>query len=156
MTLSYSEKGLDMPWARMLADLIVVFHASYVSFVVLGLVAILLGAVLHWRWVRNFWFRIAHLTAIGVVVIESLAGIPCPLTVWESQLRRAAGETGYTGDFIGYWVHRLIFYRAEPWVFTMLYFVFGLAVLAAFILAPPRWPRSEEGTSESVVSAPSR
>ena len=32
-----------MLWARMLADLIVVFHATYVSFVVFGLVAILLG-----------------------------------------------------------------------------------------------------------------
>ncbi len=81
-----------MPWARMLADLIVVFHASYVSFVVLGLVAILVGAALHWRWVRNFWFRIAHLAAIGVVVLESLAGIPCPLTVWESQLRRRRAD----------------------------------------------------------------
>jgi len=144
-----------MLWARMLADLIVVFHASYVSFVVLGLLAILVGAVLRWRWVRNFWFRIAHLAAIGVVVLESLAGIPCPLTVWESQLRRAAGQTAYTGDFIGYWVHQLIFYRAEPWVFTMLYVLFGLAVLAAFVLAPPRCPRSE-GPSKPVMSAPSR
>ncbi len=154
-TFLNSEKGLDMPWARMLADLIVVFHASYVSFVVLGLLAILVGAVLRWRWVRNFWFRIAHLAAIGVVVLESLAGIPCPLTVWESQLRRTAGQTGYTGDFIGYWVHQLIFYQAEPWVFTMLYVLFGLAVLAAFILAPPRWSRSD-GPAKPVVSAPSR
>jgi Protein of Unknown function (DUF2784) len=144
-----------MPWARMLADLIVVFHASYVSFVVLGLLVILIGAALHWQWVRNFWFRIAHLAAIGVVVTESVAGIPCPLTVWESQLRRAAGQAGYSGDFIGYWAHRLIFYQAEPWVFTMLYVLFGLAVLAAFILAPPRWSRSE-GFAKPVVSAPSR
>ena len=51
-----------------------------------------------------------------------------------------AGEGGYTGDFIGHWAHRLIFYEAEPWVFTVLYVSFGLAVLAAFVLAPPRWP----------------
>jgi hypothetical protein len=144
-----------MLWARMLADFIVVFHASYVSFVVLGLVSILVGALLRWRWVRNFWFRMAHLAAIGVVVFESLAGIPCPLTVWESQLRRAAGQASYTGDFIGYWVHRLIFYQAEPWVFTVLYVLFGLAVLAAFILAPPRRP-SSDGPPQPMVSAPSR
>ncbi len=54
---------------------------------------------------------------IGIVVAEALAGIPCPLTVWERQLRKAAGQVAYPGDFIGYWTHRLLFYRAEPWVF---------------------------------------
>jgi hypothetical protein len=137
-----------MPWARVLADLIVVFHASYVSFIVLGLAAILLGIAFRWQWVRNIWFRSLHLAAIGIVVAESAFGIACPLTVWERQLREAAGQTSYTGDFVGYWAHQLIFYRAEPWVFTVIYVVFGGAVLAAFILAPPRWSRPiEPGTS---------
>ena len=47
----------SMLWARVLADLIVVLHAAYVSFVVFGLAAILLGVVFRWRWVRNVWFR---------------------------------------------------------------------------------------------------
>jgi len=125
----------------MLADLIVVIHAAYVSFVVFGLLAILVGALLGWSWVRNFWFRVIHLTAIGIVVAEALVGIPCPFTVWEQQLRKIGGQTGYRGDFLGYWAHRLLFYRAEPWVFTVGYTVFGLAVLAAFVLAPPRRSR---------------
>jgi Protein of Unknown function (DUF2784) len=127
-----------MLWARILADLIVVAHATYVTFVVFGLVAILLGILFRWRWVRNVWFRTIHLIAIGIVVGESLTGIDCPLTVWERQLREMAGQTGYTGDFVGYWAHQLIFFRADRWVFTALYALFGLAVLAAFILAPPR------------------
>jgi hypothetical protein len=90
--------------------------------------------------VRNFWFRALHLAAIGIVVLEALIGMTCPLTDWEKRLRDMAGEGSYAGDFIGYWAHRLIFYRAEPWVFTFLYVSFGLAVLAAFVLAPPRWP----------------
>jgi Protein of Unknown function (DUF2784) len=130
-----------MLWARILADLIVVTHAAYVSFVVFGLLAILVGAPLGWSWVRNFWFRAIHLAMIGIVVAETIAGIPCPLTVWEQQLRKVGGQIGYTGDFLGYWAHRLIFYRAEPWVFTIGYITFGLAVLAAFVLAPPRWSK---------------
>jgi len=122
----------------MLADLTVVIHAAYVSFVVVGLALILAGVALRWKWVRNPWFRATHLIAIGIVVAESLVGIPCPLTVWERQLRQIAGQTGYTGDFVGYWTHQLIFYRFEPWVFTVMYVLFGLAVLAAFLLAPPR------------------
>jgi len=129
-----------MPWAKLLADLIAVFHATYVSFNVFGLVLILLGIAFRWDWVRNFWFRALHLATIGIVVLEALVGMKCPLTDWEKQLRKMAGEGGYAGDFIGYWAHRLIFYDAPDWVFTVLYVAFGLAVLATFVLAPPRWP----------------
>jgi len=129
-----------MLWARVLADSIVVFHACYVAFVVLGLVAILAGIVFRWGWVRNFWFRAIHLLMISIVVGEALVGVPCPLTVWEKLLRTRAGEASYAGDFLGHWAHRLIFYRAEPWVFTLIYAVFGLAVVSAFVLSPPRFP----------------
>jgi len=127
-----------MLWSRVTADLIVVFHSCYVGFVVLGLVAILIGAVCRWSWVRNIYFRVVHLAMIAIVVGEALAGIPCPLTVWEKQLRVRAGQASYPGDFLGYWAHRLLFYHAEPWVFTLIYATFGLAVVAAFVLAPPR------------------
>lgn len=128
-----------MNWARALANLIALVHAAWVAFIVLGLAAILLGIVFRWSWVRNFWFRTVHLTMMAVVVVESLAGLPCPSTIWEHRLRQRAGQVTLEGDFIAYWVHRLIFYEAEPWVFTTLYVVFGLAVLAAFLFAPPRW-----------------
>ncbi len=129
-----------MPWTRILADAIVVFHASFVAFVVLGMMAIVLGLVLRWGWVRNFWFRTLHVAAIGVVTALTLAGRMCPLTVLENDLRRRAGQRSYPGDFIGYWAHRLIFFDAEPWVFTLGYTLFGLLVLGAFVLGPPHWP----------------
>ena len=129
-----------MLWARILADVVVVAHAAFVAFVVFGLPAILLGLALGWGWVRNFWFRMLHVAAIGVVAAQALCGVICPLTVLENTLRRLAGQQAYPGAFVGYWAHRLIFYRAEPWVFTALYVSFGLAVLGAFVLAPPRWP----------------
>jgi hypothetical protein len=136
-----------MLWARMLADLIVLIHVAYVSFVVFGLALVLVGVALRWKWVRNTWFRAIHLIAIGIVVAEAAAGIPCPLTVWEDRLRQLAGQAGHQGDFIAYWTHELIFYQAERWVFTLVYTLFGLAVLAAFLLAPPAWSgRSRRGT----------
>jgi len=146
-----------MPWARILADLIVVIHAGFVAFVVFGLLAIVLGLLLRWGWVRNFWFRAAHLLAILVVVGEALAGVMCPLTTWENQLRQQAGEQSYPGDFIGYWAHQLIFFDAEPWVFTAGYVLFGLTVLVVFLVGPPRWPwrKSPETASKSEASTPS-
>ncbi len=127
-----------MLWPRVLADLIFVLHLAYFNFIVFGLAAILLGVVFRWGWVRNFWFRTIHLVAIGIVVGEALAGIRCPLTTWEKQFRVMAGQATYAGDFVGYWAHRLIFYDFKPWVLTVLHVTFGLAVLAAFVLAPPR------------------
>src|SRR4029079_7904709 len=55
---------------RLLADLIVAIHAAYVAFVVVGLLLILIGLACGWKWVRNWWFRVAHLVAILIVAAE--------------------------------------------------------------------------------------
>jgi len=123
---------------RLAADVVVVLHAAYVSFVVFGQLAILIGILCRWDWVRNIWFRWLHMIAISIVVVESLLGIVCPLTTLEDWLRARSGQAGYRGDFVGHWVHELLFYDAPAWVFTLVYTAFGLIVLAAFIAAPPR------------------
>ena len=126
---------------RLAADLIVVVHFAYVAFVVVGLLAIFVGIALRWPWARNLWLRSLHLLAIVIVVAEAVWGITCPLTTWEKQLRLLAGQANYRGDFIASWVHDALFYDAQPWVFTVCYALFGLLVLATFVLAPPRLPR---------------
>ena len=128
-------------WYRLLADLVVAVHFAYVAFVIIGLLLTVAGAVLRWKWVRNFWFRLLHLVMIGVVVVEAWCGIVCPLTTWENELRKLAGQTSYSGGFIANLLHDAMFFQAEPWVFTLCYSLFGLAVLATFLLAPPRLPR---------------
>jgi hypothetical protein len=134
-----------MHWPRVLADIIVVLHVAYVAFVVLGMGAIVVGLVFRWGWVRNFWFRVIHLAMIAVVTLESLAGIACPLTTWEKSLRTLGGQKASEGDFVASWMHRLIFFQAEPWVFTVLYCLFGAAVALTFLLGPPRWPGRRAG-----------
>ena len=123
---------------RLAADAVLVVHVSYVAFVLVGFLLTLIGILARWSWIRNVWFRVLHLAAILLVVAESLLGIVCPLTIWENQLRILAGETAYQGDFIADWLHNLLFINAEPWVFTVGYTLFGLAVLATFVYAPPR------------------
>jgi hypothetical protein len=129
-----------------LADLIVVVHFAYVAFVVLGMAAILLGVVLRWSWVRNFWFRTVHLAMIAVVVVESLCGIICPLTHWENQLRGATDDVDAARSFIGRWAHDLLFIDVPPSVMPVVYVIFGAAVLATFVFAPPRWPSRKAKT----------
>ena len=128
---------------RIAADLTVVLHFAYVLFVIIGLVVTLAGAVFRWHWVRNFKFRAFHLASILFVVAEAWLGIVCPLTIWEKQLRAKAGQTSYQGDFIANLVHDVLFFDAPNWVFTLCYSLFGLAVLATFVLAPPRFHKEK-------------
>lgn len=125
-----------------LADLVLVVHTSFVAFVVVGLVLIWIGWLRHWAFVRNFWFRVAHLAAIGVVAAEALSGSICPLTTWEDQLRLlAGGEQRYAGSFIQHWLHQVIFFDLSERVFTIAYVAFLLAVALSLWFVPPRWPR---------------
>ena len=119
------------------ADLLLIIHVLFVAFVVLGLVVISIGAWFSWPWVRNFWFRILHLMGIGVVVLQSWAGVICPLTIWEMQLRKLAGQSYYEGSFIQHWLHALLYYEAPAWVFMLVYTVFGSLVVASWFVVKP-------------------
>src|SRR5882762_9670687 len=86
----------------LLADLIVAIHIAYVVYVVGGLVAILIGALRGRKWIRNPWFRVTHLLAILIVVIEIFLKLNCPLTTWENQARAAAQQPVGGSAEVGY------------------------------------------------------
>lgn len=116
------------------ADALLVLHFAIVVFIVGGLVLVWLGAALRWRWVRNPWFRYAHLGAIAFVALEAIIGMTCPLTEWEDALRGGARAE----SFVGRWVRHFLFYRAPEWVFTALYVAWTAATLVTLRLVPPR------------------
>ncbi|HLF38644.1 MAG TPA: DUF2784 domain-containing protein [Burkholderiales bacterium] len=117
----------------LLADVILIVHFLFVAFVVGGLALIWIGAAAGWAWVRNFWFRVAHLAAIVFVAGEALVGVWCPLTVWEDALRGVHGEK----SFVARWIHRLMFYDFPGWMFTVAYVLFALVVAASWWLVRP-------------------
>ena len=121
-----------------LADSILILHVLVVFFVVFGLIAIYVGKVLTWSWVRNPWFRLSHVIAISVVALQSWLGVICPLTTWEMSLRDRAGDVTYSGSFIEHWLGNLLYYQAPSWVFTAAYTLFGLLVLISWFLVRPR------------------
>lgn len=143
-----------LPWAqpkdhflayRILADLVILLHAAFVAFIVIGLVLILVGGYRGWAWVRFPIFRIAHLLAIGYVVVQEWLGFTCPLTTLESELRAKAGDASYAGSFVAHWLDRLLFYQAPPIVFLAVYTIFGLLVAAAWLAVRPRSFSSHNG-----------
>jgi hypothetical protein len=120
-----------------LADAVLVLHFAIVVFVVGGLVLIVTGNLRGWRWVNAWWFRLAHLAAIAIVVAQAWLGITCPLTTLEMWLRAQAGATTYGGSFIEHWVARLLYYEGPPWVFALAYSLFALLVAATWWRFPP-------------------
>lgn len=121
----------------LVADSLLVLHVLFVAFVVGGLVFIFIGKIARWKWVQNFWFRVAHLAAITVVVVQSWFGVICPLTIWEMSLRARAGETVYAGSFVQHWLHAILYYEAPAWVFIACYTTFGALVALSWFLVRP-------------------
>jgi hypothetical protein len=116
------------------ADAVLAAHCAVVIFITAGLPLVWIGAALGWSWIRIRWLRALHLGAIGVVALESLAGIACPLTLWEAALRRERPAQG----LIQQWVQRALYYELPGWVFTLAYTAFAAAVLATWWVVPPR------------------
>ena len=126
-----------MPY-QFLADVVLLIHFGVVLYVVCGLVLVLVGNARSWLWVNRWSFRLVHLGAISIVVVQSWLGQRCPLTTLESWLRVQAGTAAYQKSFIEHWVHAIIFYEAPVWVFAAAYTAFGLLVVLAWLRFPPQ------------------
>jgi hypothetical protein len=124
-----------------LADAVLIVHFGIAAFLVLGLPVVWIGAAAGWDFVRNPWFRWSHAGLMGFVLIETVAGKLCPLTVWEAALRRAAGQDG-TGpvSFVEYWLGRLLFLDFAPVWFGVAYGMFFALILLTLFLVPVRRP----------------
>lgn len=120
-----------------LADIILIVHVAFVAFVVGGFAFVLVGASRRWKAARNLRFRVLHLAAIGVVTVETLIGVACPLTILEDSLRGQAYDSG----FVARSLHHILFYDLPGWIFALVYTLFALAVALAFILIPPHRKR---------------
>jgi hypothetical protein len=83
----------------LLADLVLLLHAAFIVFV-------LLGGLLVLRWPRLVWL---HLPCMAWGVLIELAGWICPLTPLENRLREAAGQGGYGDSFLGHYLIPLIY-----------------------------------------------
>lgn len=114
-------------------------HVLFVIFVVFGLLLTVVGGYRKWGWVSNPWFRVIHLGGVGIVLTQSWVGIICPLTTLEMWLRGRAGETQYDGSFIQYWLQRVLYYDASPWVFVAAYTIVGLLVITTWVRFPPHF-----------------
>ena len=112
---------------RWLADLVVVVHALFVAFAVLG------GILVLWR----PWVAWLHLPAAIWAVLIEYAGWICPLTPLENALRARAGVATYNDGFISHYLLRALYpaglTREIQWILGSIalgvnVFVYGLVL----------------------------
>ena len=82
-----------------LADFLVLFHLVFILYVIAG-------ALLIFKWPKTLWL---HLPACFCGMTGEFTSWICLLTPWEIQLRRLAGEEGYTGSFIEQYLIPIIY-----------------------------------------------
>lgn len=119
---------------RLAADAVVLAHGAFILFAVLGgLLA------LRWR-----WLALLHLPAAAWAVFIEATGRICPLTPLEVSLRIAAGDAGYDGGFVEYYLIPIIYpaglTRGVQFALAALVLAVNLAVYAAVLrrsLRPP-------------------
>lgn len=122
--------------ARLLADLVLLVHAAFVAFVVVGGLLVL-------RWPRLVWLHVP--CAVWGALIE-FGGWVCPLTPLENVLRRRGGEAGYRGGFIEHYVTATIYpaglTREIQYALGLGVIVLNVVIYALLIRRARRSPRT--------------
>ena len=149
---------------EILADFLVAIHLGYMAYVGLGQLAIMIGWPLHWRWIRNPWFRVSHLLMILIVAVEAVCEYECPLTTWERDLRIHIGQIPANyyelpnwdvndASFTARLLRRVMFFDASWGPFlSACYYTFAGIVLATVFLVPPRFRRVQATPAEQPTS----
>jgi hypothetical protein len=119
-----------------LAEAILAAHVAVILFNVFGLIAVPLGALCGWRFVRIRWWRVLHVVLLGTVAVQAVVGRACLLTLWQAALADGAGSPT---PLIMSWVNRIIYWPLPIWVFAVLYLlVFGYALALLWLVPPAR------------------
>ncbi len=122
------------------ANSILFLHFLYVSAVVLGQTLILIGALFGWQFIRRPVCRMIHLLMIVFVALLDLLNLPCPLTVWENQLRELAGKTAaWEMTFVQRILHSIVFITFPANIIDYIYIGFAALVILTFLLIPPQF-----------------
>jgi hypothetical protein len=122
----------------LMADILLLTHSICVMGIVFPIPVILIGRLLQWKVVTHFWFRTVHLVLVSILFLETVFDKPCPLTVWEQQLRLKSGTGTFDKPFMEYWVTRLLPIQPAAWVYTSLYIALGIFIFTLYFWIPPR------------------
>ena len=115
-----------------MAELVLALHLAVIAFNIFGLVAVPVGALAGWSFVRIRWWRRLHLASLAVVALQALFGRACFLTLLQGELEGGREQA----PLIMRWVNSVIYWPLPMWAFTV-----GYVLVFAYALALYRWVR---------------
>lgn len=118
----------------MVADLIMLFHLALAGFIMAGLVFIPIGCKLEWNWTRNRKLRLFHMVLIGLITVETIFGLTCPLTILEYSFR----DVNPPESLVSYWIGKVLYWNLPHKTFIATYSAGFVWVLFLWIRCPPR------------------
>jgi hypothetical protein len=124
---------------RFSADAVVVIHALFIVFTVLGALLVL-------RWPKVAFLHLP--AAAWGVIVQVVVGGRCPLTPLEWYFRERGGQAGYSESFIDHYLTPMIYVDDPPaWLHPAL----GIAVLtinlAVYGILFARWAKRRRRTA---------
>lgn len=105
---------------RLLADVVVVAHLTYLAFIVVG-------GYLAWRW---RWLVPFHVAALVVGLVSITVGFECPLTDVENWFRERSGQTRYTEGFVDHYLTGRLFPHGHD---ALVQALVAAAVIGAYV-----------------------
>ena len=128
--------------ADLIANVVAVLHIGYFLFVAGGSASIVVGAVKRWEWIRNPWFRLSHITAVYIVLIEGLFKIQCPLNTIEWTLRSTSSSVAESSPKVGRFLDYLLFHTIPVRALDTLYWSLGVILVVLLFVVQPRFRKS--------------
>lgn len=95
---------------RILADGILIFHLAFILFAVFGGLIVV-------RWRKVIYLHVP--AVVWAFAVQWFQWI-CPLTPLENSLRELGGQSGYPGDFLGYYLLKVVYIPAGPTLHTLV------------------------------------
>jgi Protein of Unknown function (DUF2784) len=123
--------------ALQLAQAILAVHIAIAGFVIFGIVAIPLGARLGWQFVYNFWWRLIHVGAMGIIALQKLMGNSCFLSVWEFRLVDIASKIPHPTPVFQTIGEHVLYWNLPLWFFAALYTALFVFVVLMWFIVPP-------------------
>ncbi len=105
---------------------------------------IVIGAV---GWLRFRWWPWFHLPFAFWGVFIQWIGWTCPLTPLENRFRQLAGEQGYRGGFVEYYIMPLIY--PGPMTAAVQYVLGGLVLIVNVVIYVWIWRRRRSAVTGS-------
>lgn len=111
----------------LLSDAIMVIHFAWVAFNLFG-----------FFFARKFpKIKILHIGTLTATAVLMLAEKPCPLTIWEQQLRRRIDPAlSYEESFLSHYLGKVIYIDAPPHTLTVLTSILALLAIFFYLILP--------------------